>query len=179
MEARKDILSVPEAASLLGCSDVWVIRMIRSGALEGFKLSGRAWAVSRKSVEKSIAEYEHRDPARAGRKREGGRGARRVPKATPLRMNDATQATRQKVVYISGQEAAKRLGVSSVTISRVARRTGIGVFVEDGRLAALATTDLPLLKSHIHETSGNPNWIAAKGAGNRSRLKTRRKPESE
>ena len=60
MEARKDILSVPEAASLLGCSDVWVIKMIRAGTLEGFKLSGRAWAVSRKSVEKSIAEYEQR-----------------------------------------------------------------------------------------------------------------------
>jgi hypothetical protein len=65
------------------------------------------------------------------------------------------------VVYISGQEAAKRLGVAPITVSRVARRTGIGVFVEDGRLAALATTDLPRLQPHIHETSGNPLWIAA------------------
>jgi hypothetical protein len=65
------------------------------------------------------------------------------------------------VVYISGQEAAKRLGVAPITVSRVARRTGIGVFVEDGRLAALATTDLPRLQPHIHETSGNPVWIAA------------------
>jgi hypothetical protein len=67
------------------------------------------------------------------------------------------------VVYISGQEAAKRLGVAPITISRVARRTGIGVFVEDGRLAALATTDLLRLKPHINETCGNPAWIAARG----------------
>jgi hypothetical protein len=67
----------------------------------------------------------------------------------------------EKVVYISGQEAAKRLGVAPITISRVARRTGIGVFVEDGRLAALATTDLPRLQPFIHATRGNPVWIAA------------------
>lgn len=65
-----------------------------------------------------------------------------------------------KVVYISGQEAAKRLGVAPTTISRVARRTGIGVFVEDGRLAALAMQDLDSLKPHIHATSGNPIWIS-------------------
>jgi excisionase family DNA binding protein len=179
MESRPDILSVPEAASLMGCSDVWVIRMIRSGALEGFKLSGRAWAVSRKSIEKSIAEYEKRDPSRAGRKRKGRHVEPRVPKAKPLHTSDATQASRQNVVYISGQEAARRLGVAPITVSRVARRHGIGIIVEDGRLAALATTDLPLLKPYIHETSGNPNWIAAKGAGKRSRLKTRRKPKAE
>lgn len=77
----------------------------------------------------------------------------------------------EKVVYISGQEAARRLGVAPITISRVARRTGIGVFVEDGRLAALATTDLPRIKPHIHATSGNPVWIATRGK--KSRAKTR------
>lgn len=179
MESHSDILSVPEAASLMGCSDVWVVRMIRAGTLEGFKLSGRAWAVSRKSVEKNIEEYEQRDPSRAGRKREGRHVESRGPKAKPLHANDAKQASRQKVVYISGQEAAKRLGVAPITVSRVARRHGIGIILEDGRLAALATTDLPLLKPHIHETVGNPNWIAAKGAGKRSRLKTRRKPKAE
>lgn len=75
----------------------------------------------------------------------------------------------EQVVYISGQEAAKRLGVAPITISRVARRTGIGVFVEDGRLAALATTDLPRLKPFIHETSGNPAWIAQAKAKRRRR----------
>lgn len=65
-----------------------------------------------------------------------------------------------KVVYISGQEAARRLGCAPITVSRLARRHGIGVLVEDGRLAALATTDLPMLKPLIHATPGNPDWIA-------------------
>jgi hypothetical protein len=65
------------------------------------------------------------------------------------------------VVYVSGQEAARLLGVAPITVSRVARRAGIGVFVEDGRLAALATTDLPRLKPFLHGTRGNPVWIAA------------------
>lgn len=170
MKTDKDILSVPEAASLLGCSDVWVIKMIRSGALEGFKLSGRAWAVSRKSVEKSIEEYQQRDPSRAGRKREGSRVVSRASKIKP---------TEKRPVYISGQEAARRLGVAAITVSRIARREGIGIIVEDGRLAALAITDLQLIKLHIHETSGNPNWIAARGTGKHSRLNRSRQREAE
>lgn len=66
-----------------------------------------------------------------------------------------------RVVYISGQEAARRLGVAPITVSRAARRNGIGVIVEDGRLAALATTDLPRLRTVIRPRSGNPNWIDA------------------
>lgn len=62
-------MSVPQAAEALGCSDVWVIRMIQRGDLEGFKLSGRAWAVSRKSVAKNKDEYIKRDPSLSGRKR--------------------------------------------------------------------------------------------------------------
>lgn len=69
----------------------------------------------------------------------------------------------QNVVYISCGEAARRLGCSPNTIGRAARRGGIGVFVEGGRLAALATRDLPKLKPLIHETSGNPVWIATRG----------------
>jgi len=75
----------------------------------------------------------------------------------------------EKVVYISGQEAAKRLGVAPVTVSRVARRHSIGIIVEDGRLAALATTDLLRLKPLLHETSGNPVWIANRGKKLRKR----------
>lgn len=62
-------MSVPQAAEALGCSDVWVIRMIQRGELEGFKLSGRAWAVSCKSVAKNLEEYLKRDPSLSGRKR--------------------------------------------------------------------------------------------------------------
>jgi excisionase family DNA binding protein len=62
-------ISVPAAAELLGCTDVWVIRMIQRGDLEGFRLSGRAWAVSRKSVAKNVEDYLKRDPTLSGRKR--------------------------------------------------------------------------------------------------------------
>lgn len=62
-------ISVPVAAELLGCTDVWVIRMIQRGDIEGFKLSARAWAVSKKSVEKNVKEYLEREEGKAGRPR--------------------------------------------------------------------------------------------------------------
>jgi excisionase family DNA binding protein len=69
MQKPPDWISVPVAAELLGCTDVWVIKMISRGDLEGFKLSGRAWAVKRTSVEKNVREYLSRDPSLSGRKR--------------------------------------------------------------------------------------------------------------
>jgi hypothetical protein len=65
----------------------------------------------------------------------------------------------EQMVYISGQEAAKRLGCAAITVSRIARRNRIGIIVEDGRLAALAVSDLVRLRPLIRETSGNPAWI--------------------
>lgn len=62
-------ISVPDAAEMLGCSDVWVIRLIEKGTLEGFRLSGRAWAVNRESVTKNLQDYLKRDPTVAGRRR--------------------------------------------------------------------------------------------------------------
>lgn len=62
-------ISVPQAAELLGVSDVWVLKLLKSGELQGFRLSGRAWAVSEDSVEKNLREYLERDPSRAGRRR--------------------------------------------------------------------------------------------------------------
>jgi excisionase family DNA binding protein len=69
MQKPPEWISVPDAAELLGCTDVWVIKMIHRGDLEGFRLSGRAWAVSKKSVEKNVRDYLERDPTLAGRKR--------------------------------------------------------------------------------------------------------------
>ena len=69
MQSPPDWISVPKAAEMLGCTDVWVIKLIRNGTLEGFRLSGRAWAVSRKSVQRNLKDYLDRDPALAGRKR--------------------------------------------------------------------------------------------------------------
>jgi excisionase family DNA binding protein len=69
MQKPPEWISVPDAAELLGCTDVWVIKMIHRKELDGFRLSGRAWAVSKKSVEKNVREYLARDPSLAGRKR--------------------------------------------------------------------------------------------------------------
>jgi len=69
MVKRPEWVSVPVAAEMLGCTDVWVIRLVQRGTLDGFRLSGRAWAVSRASIEKNLKEYLQRDPTLAGRKR--------------------------------------------------------------------------------------------------------------
>lgn len=69
MQRPPEWISVPDAAELLGCTDVWVIKMISRGDLEGFRLSGRAWAVSRKSVEENVQKYLDRDRTKAGRPR--------------------------------------------------------------------------------------------------------------
>ncbi len=175
--ATDDILSVPEAASLLGCSDVWVIKMLRSGGLEGFKLSGRAWAISRKSVETNIDEYQQRDPSRPGRKREGSRSTLRVEKAKPAKGDE--KVAHKETGYFSGTQAAKQLGCSVKTICRAARRADVGIWLISGRLAALSPADVAALKPHIHETSGNPNWIATRGTGEHSRFKTPRARDAE
>lgn len=69
MVKHPEYVSVPSAAEMLGCTDVWVIKMIQNGTLDGFRLSGRAWAVKRSSVEKNLEEYLKRDPSLSGRKR--------------------------------------------------------------------------------------------------------------
>jgi len=173
----KDFLSVPEAASLLGCSDVWVIRMVRVGGLDGFKLSGRAWAISRKSVEKSIEEYQQRDPSRAGRKREGSRVASRAVRPKPAVPDE--QQPGKWTGYYSAHQAAERLGCSVKTISRAARRADVGVWLISGRLAALSPANAAALKLQIHETSGNPNWIAARGTGKHSHFKPAKKRKAD
>ena len=69
MKQAPEYVSVPKAAEMMGCTDVWVIRLLKAGQLEGFRLNGRAWAVKRSSVEKNVQEYIERDPALSGRKR--------------------------------------------------------------------------------------------------------------
>lgn len=71
MQRKPDWISVPDAAQLMGCSDVWVIKLLKNKTLDGFKLSDRAWCVSRTSAEKNVKEYLERDPRLSGRKRSG------------------------------------------------------------------------------------------------------------
>lgn len=64
----REWMSVPEAAQMLGCSDTWVLKLIGRNELEGFRLSGRAWAVSTRSVKKNLNEYI-KDQGHVGRPR--------------------------------------------------------------------------------------------------------------
>jgi hypothetical protein len=63
-------VSVQQAALIMGCTEIWVLRRLGDGTLPGFKLNGRAWAVDRKACEKDIAEYRS---AVATRRRGAGR----------------------------------------------------------------------------------------------------------
>lgn len=67
----------------------------------------------------------------------------------------------ERMGYYSTRQAAAKLNCSAKTISRAAQRAGVGIHFINGRLAALSPADLVALKPHIHETSGNPDWIAA------------------
>lgn len=64
--------------------------------------------------------------------------------------------------YYNATSAAKILGCSRSSVCRAAKNYHIGIFT-NGRLAAIAQNDLTLIKEKIHETSGNPLWIAARG----------------
>lgn len=66
--------------------------------------------------------------------------------------------------------AAKILDCSRSSVCRAAKASGTGVYA-NGRLVAISTNDLKRIKSMIHETSGNPDWIAA---GKRRRRAARR-----
>lgn len=66
------------------------------------------------------------------------------------------------IEYLTASEAARELGVSVNSIGRAAREKRIGIFA-GGRLVAIAPGDLPAIKTAMHATPGNPNWIAARG----------------
>jgi hypothetical protein len=58
--ALPPIISVQEAARIMGTSEIWVLRQLNAGKLPGFKLNAKAWAVDRAACEKDIAEYRSR-----------------------------------------------------------------------------------------------------------------------
>jgi hypothetical protein len=67
------------------------------------------------------------------------------------------------VPYLSPVEVAEKLGCSINTVGRAARRAALGVYTHGGKkLAALHPNELARLRTHVHATSGNPVWIAAK-----------------
>lgn len=71
MAKNTDWISVPQAAEIMGCTRIWVQRLLKTNQLDGVKLSDRAWMVSRRSVEKNLRDYLKRGSTIAGRPRSG------------------------------------------------------------------------------------------------------------
>ncbi len=63
--------------------------------------------------------------------------------------------------HISATHAAKILGCSRSSVCRAAKASGVGIYAND-RLAAIPLNKIEKIKPFIHETAGNPNWIAKK-----------------
>ena len=76
----RDLISVLEAAEALGCSPVWVLKLLKNGKLTGRMLTPRSWMVTRKSVADNLEEHRTRSPRRAGRPRSNPPGISAVPK---------------------------------------------------------------------------------------------------
>ena len=64
-------------------------------------------------------------------------------------------------MWLSTSDVAVRIGCCSRTVSRAARRAGVGVYLKCGRLVAIAADDVPAIRSVVHAAAGNPNWISA------------------
>ncbi len=47
-----EFISVPEAAEILGCTEGRVRQLLYEDVIDGRKLNGRAWIISRASVER-------------------------------------------------------------------------------------------------------------------------------
>ena len=62
-------VSVPQACEIVCVTDGRIGRMLADGTLDGFRLNAKAWAVSRESCEKNIAEYLANGSRTAGRPR--------------------------------------------------------------------------------------------------------------
>lgn len=69
MGNQESFISVQEAAKKMGVTDAWIIRMIEKKTLIGFRLNGKAWAVSRASVDNNAKSYQR---GNVGRPRKSG-----------------------------------------------------------------------------------------------------------
>jgi hypothetical protein len=58
-------------------------------------------------------------------------------------------------------DVAKLIGCSKATVSRAAHTAKVG-FVAGNRLMGFTKDDIVKIKPYVHETAGNPDWIALK-----------------
>jgi len=75
-----ELVSVQQAAAALGCTPVWVLKLLKNGGLMGRMITPRSWMVTKKSVAENLQEHRTRDRKRAGRPRSNPPGISAVPK---------------------------------------------------------------------------------------------------
>lgn len=56
-------------------------------------------------------------------------------------------------------EAAEKFGTSPSSISRAARKAGVGVRRTDGRLVGISKNDLRSIAKFLKYKAGNPTWV--------------------
>lgn len=62
------------------------------------------------------------------------------------------------VEILTTVEAAALYETSPSSISRAARKAGLGVRRADGRLVGISRNDLKKIAKHLRYKAGNPNW---------------------
>lgn len=59
-------------------------------------------------------------------------------------------------------EAAEHFGTSPSSVSRAARKAGVGMRRADGRLVGISKSDLKAIKKFLRFKAGNPKWVTKK-----------------
>lgn len=139
-----DLISVGDAAKILGVSHATAKRRIRASGL-GIHLSDdRLIAVKRDDVE---------------------RVARIAAGTEPAVRRDAPSD------LISVAEAARRLKGSRQAVKRAIIAEGLGIPVSGKRLSAVKSGALEAISAQMRREAGNPQWIGRRGTGPHSRFR--------
>ena len=85
-------VSVPDACEIVCKTDAMVMRDLRTGRIDGFRLNGRAWAVNRRSAEQEFADYLA-TPRRRGQPRRIGES--RSPRTLRKKKSSCTLGRRR------------------------------------------------------------------------------------
>lgn len=72
-------------------------------------------------------------------------------------MIDGTIGTMSQI--LTTVEAAEKFGTSPSSISRAAKKAGVGVRRTDGRLVGISKSDLRSISKFLKYKPGNPTWV--------------------
>lgn len=75
--------------------------------------------------------------------------------------------------YMTPTQVAERLDANVHSVCRATRALNLGIFA-GGRLVAIPPADIPAIRAALHDTPGNPEWIAAASPKRRRRPASRK-----